>query len=741
MKRPTGFATVRRSMRRFATWTTGHRKTVIIGWIVALIGFAMLAGSVGSDFSEEFKLPSSDSQEAFDLLEHKFPQQSGVTAEIVYKAPAGADSAAVKKKMEGVFSEAEELPHVSEVASPYESGGAAAISKDGEIAYATVQYDTTTDKLEKDDIKKLVAMGRAADGDGLQVAVGGAPIEEVRSEEEGGDSSFAIGLLAAVIILLLTFGSVVARGQPLLTARFALGVGLSLVTLGTHVFDTAEFAPQLAAMIGLGVGIDYALFILTRFRNGLDEGMESRDAAIAAVDTAGRAVLFAGVTVIISLMGMLLLGISFLYGVAMSAALAVLFTMIAALTLLPALLTIAGRRVDRLRIPGLGKREPSTAEDTRWFRWSREIQRRPVLSALLSGGLLIALCIPTLSLRLGSNDAGTDPAGSSTREAYDLLAEGFGPGFNGPFQMVAALPGKGEDQALVTLRKTLKNEEGVAKVTSITLNPAENTGVFQLYPTTSPQSADTTALLDHIRNDVLPPIEQKTGAQLHVGGITAIFEDFGDAISEKLPLFIGVVVLLSALLLMIVFRSVLVPLKAMVMNLLSIGAAFGLIVAVFQWGWGASIIGVDGTGPIISFFPVFLFAIVFGLSMDYEVFLMSRIHEEWEHSHDATASVTRGLALTGRVITAAAAIMVTVFASFMIGEDRIIKLFGLGLASAVFIDAVIIRSVLVPAVMQLFGKSAWWLPDWLDRILPRLHVEPAEGDPAPTGEHPVIESA
>jgi RND superfamily putative drug exporter len=727
-------------MRRFATWCTGHRKTVIIGWIVALIGVGMISSSVGSDFTEEFKLPSSDSQEAFDLLEERFPQQSGVTAEIVYKAPAGADSPAVKKKMEGVFAEAAKLPHVSEVASPYASGGTAAISKDGEIAYATVQYDVTTDKLEKDDIKKLLAIGRAANSDELQVEVGGAPIEEVRSEEEG-DSSFAIGLLAAVIILLLTFGSVVAMGLPLLTALFALGVGLSLVTLGTHVFDTAEFAPQLAAMIGLGVGIDYALFILTRFRNGLDEGLESRQAAIAAVDTAGRAVLFAGITVIISLMGMLLLGISFLYGVAMSAAIAVLFTMIAALTLLPALLTIAGKRVDRLRIPGLGKRVPSTAEDTRWFRWSREIQRRPVLSAVLSGGLLLLLCVPTLSLRLGSNDAGTDPAGSSTREAYDLLAEGFGPGFNGPFAMVAALPGKGEDQALITLRKTLKNEEGVAKVTAITLNPAKDTGVFQLYPTTSPQSADTTKLLDHIRGDVLPSIEQQTGAQMHVGGITAIFEDFGDAISEKLPLFIGVVVLLSALLLMIVFRSILVPLKAMVMNLLSIGAAFGLIVAVFQWGWGASIIGVDGTGPIISFFPVFLFSIVFGLSMDYEVFLMSRIHEEWENSHDATMAVTRGLALTGRVITAAAAIMVTVFASFMIGDDRIIKLFGLGLASAVFIDAVIIRSVLVPAIMQLFGKSAWWIPDWLDRILPRLHVEPAEGDPSPTGEHPVVESA
>jgi RND superfamily putative drug exporter len=728
-------------MRRFATWTTGHRKTVIIGWIVALIGVGILSSSVGSDFSEEFKLPSSDSQEAFELLENRFPQQSGVTAEIVYKAPAGADSPAVRKKMEGVFAEAEKLPHVSEVASPYASGGAGAISKDGEIAYATVQYDVSTDKLEKSDIKKLISIGEAANGEDLKVAVGGSPVEEVRGEEEEGDSSFAIGLLAAVVILLLTFGSAVAMGLPLITALFALGVGISVITIGTHVFDTANFAPQLAAMIGLGVGIDYALFILTRFRNGLDEGLESRDAAIAAVDTAGRAVLFAGITVIISLMGMLLLGISFLYGVAMAAAIAVLFTMIAALTLLPALLTIAGKRVDRLRIPGLGKREPSTAEDTRWFRWSREIQRRPVLSAILSGGLLLLLCVPTLSLRLGSNDAGTDPAGSSTREAYDLLAEGFGAGYNGPFVMAAALPEKGNDESLVVLHKALEGEEGVAKLTSITLNPAENTGVFQVYPTTSPQSKETTALLDHIRGDVIPPIEQKTGAQLHVGGITAIFEDFGDAISEKLPLFIGVVVLLSALLLMIVFRSILVPLKAMVMNLLSIGAAFGLIVAVFQWGWGASIIGVDGTGPIISFFPVFLFSIVFGLSMDYEVFLMSRIHEEWENSHDATESVTRGLALTGRVITAAAAIMVTVFASFMLGEDRIIKLFGLGLASAVLIDAVIIRSVLVPAIMQLFGKSAWWIPDWLDRILPRLHVEPAEGDPAPTGEHPVVASA
>ena len=720
-------------MRSFATWITGHRKTVIAAWIVALIGVGFLASSAGSAFSEEFKLPSSDSQEAFELLENKFPAQSGETAQIVFKADAGAESPAVKQRMESLFAEAEDLKHVSEVASPYESGGAGAVSDDGKIAYATVQFDVTSNKLVDGEAKELVEMTEAANGDGVQVEIGGNPIEEVRAEEEQ-DASFAVGLLAAIVVLLITFGSAVAMGLPIVTALFALGVGLSVVTLGTHVFDTAEFAPQLALMIGLGVGIDYALFIVTRFRNALQMGAEPREAAVLAIDTAGRAVMFAGITVIIALMGMWLLGISFLYGVAMAAAIAVLFTMIAALTLLPALLSLVGRRIDKLRIPGYGRRA-GVDETGWWFRWSKRIQRHPVHWALLSGLLLIALCILTLSLRLGTNDAGTDPAGSTTKEAYDLLAEGFGPGFNGPFAMVSELPAKGEDQALQQLKQTLEGEEGVAAVTDVTLNPEENTGVFQVYPTTSPQSAETTDLLDHIRGSVIPEIEEETGTTIHVGGINAIFEDFGQAISEKLPLFIGVVVLLSALLLMIVFRSVLVPLKAVVMNLLSIGAAFGLIVAVFQWGWGASLIGVDGTGPIISFFPIFLFAIVFGLSMDYEVFLMSRIHEEWEHTHDATRAVTQGLALTGRVITAAAAIMVTVFASFMLGDDRIIKLFGLGLAAAVFIDAVIIRSVLVPAIMQILGRRAWWFPSWLD-WLPKLHVEPET--PPTTGEHETV---
>jgi putative drug exporter of the RND superfamily len=717
-------------MRSFATWITGHRKTVVIGWILALIVIGVISGSVGADFSEEFKLPASDSKEAYDLLEDRFPAQSGTTIQIAYKAEDGVESPAVKREMEAVFKKVEGFPHVSEVASPYREGGAAAISDNGKIAYATVQFDVFDNKLDKEKTRELIDVAQAPAGNGLDVQLGGTPVAE--ATQEGGDSSFGIGLLAAMIILLITFGSVVAMGLPILTALFALGVGISLIALGTHVFNTANFAIVLAAMIGLGVGVDYALFILTRFLNGLDEGLEKQEAAIKAVNTAGRAVLFAGLTVIISLLGMFLLGLSFLYGVAMAAALAVLFTMIAALTLLPALLAMAGNWVNRLRIPGLGRGARSIDENSWWFRWSRRIQRRPVLAAVLSGGFLLILCIPTLSLRLGTNDAGTEPANKTTRQAYDLLAEGFGPGFNAPFVMVASLPAKGEDKALTELKKQLEGEEGVAETTAISLNPAENTGVFQVYPTTSPQSEATTDLLDHIRGSVIPPIEASTGAQLHVGGVNAIFEDFGEAISEKLPLFIGVVVLLSALLLMAVFRSVLVPLKAIVMNLLSIGAAFGIVVAVFQWGWGASVIGVDNTGPIVSFFPIFLFAIVFGLSMDYEVFLMSRIHEEWEHTHEPTESVTRGLALTGRVITAAAVIMVTVFASFMLGDERVIKLFGLGLSVAVLLDAIVIRTVLVPAIMQLFGRSAWWFPDWLGRILPKLAVESGEADHAVT---------
>ncbi len=416
-------------MRRLGNWCTTHRKTVILSWIAALLAVGFAAGSAGSSFSENFELPSSDSQRAVEMLEDRFPAQSGETATIVFRASGGVAAPQVRRRMSATFAEIEEVPHVSGVSSPYE--GAAAVSRDGEIAYATVQFDEHGEEIGKENVERVADIAQGADGAGLQVELGGQPIEEMRQEE--GDASFAIGLLAAVFILLLTFGSAVAMGLPILTALFALGVGLGLVTLGTHVFATANFAPQLAAMIGLGVGIDYALFILTRFRNGLDEGLEPQPAAVRAIDTAGRAVLFAGTTVIISLLGMLLLGVTFLYGVAIAAALAVLMTMIAALTLLPALLAIAGRRVDRWRIPGLGKRRPlDELQLSRWYRWSETIQRHPVVAMLLSGGLLVILCIPALSLRLGSSDAGSDPAGTTTRQAYDLLATASARASTGP---------------------------------------------------------------------------------------------------------------------------------------------------------------------------------------------------------------------------------------------------------------------------------------------------------------------
>ena len=536
------------------------------------------------------------------------------------------------------------------------------------------------------------------------------------------------------MILLLTFGSVVAMGLPIITALVALGTGLSLVTLATHVFDTSNFTPALAAMIGLGVGIDYALFIVTRFRAGLRDGLDVDDAVLNAMDTSGRAVLFAGATVVIALLGMFALGVSFLYGPAVASSLAVLLTMTASLTLLPAMLSKIGRRVDRWRVPGFGRQKP--AGTGFWYRWSRLIQRRPWPAAIVSAALLIVLAIPVFSIQLGSADAGTDPSSTTTRRAYDLLAAGFGAGFNGPLQIVAELPRQGAVAGLPALRAAVARQPGVVRVTPARVNPAGNTALLLAYPTTSPQSVKTKDLVDRLRSDTIPAIARTTGIRAHVGGTTAIFEDFAAYLNSKLPLFIGIVVALSALLLMVVFRSVLVPLKAVAMNLLSIGASFGVVVAIFQWGWLAGVVGVDRTAPIQAFLPVMVFAIVFGLSMDYEVFLMSRIHEEWVRGRNASEAVASGLANTGRVITAAATIMVCVFASFALGDDLTVKLFGIGLAVAVFLDAFVIRTALVPAIMYLLGEKAWWLPRWLDRVLPRVGVEPSPDALAERAEPP-----
>jgi len=724
-------------MRRLAAWCVRHRRITVLGWIAILVVSALAAGAAGATFKSNFDLPSSDSQRALDLLKTRFPGQSGDNATIVFHTtPAPVTQPAVRARMQAMFARVATLPHVRGVVSPYapaRAGGGAAIAPDGHTAFGTVQFDRRAINLPKSAVLSVIDTARGAGGDGIQVELGGTTIQNAQRTDRQGASE-GIALLAAIVILLLTFGSVVAMGLPIITALVALGTGLSLVTLATHIFDTSNFTPALAAMIGLGVGIDYALFIATRFRAGLRDGLDVDDAVLNAMDTSGRAVLFAGATVVIALLGMFALGVSFLYGPAVASSLAVLLTMTASLTLLPAMLSKIGRRVDRWRVPGFGRQKP--AGTGFWYRWSRLIQRRPWPAAIVSAALLIVLAIPVFSIQLGSADAGTDPSSTTTRRAYDLLAAGFGPGFNGPLQIVAELPRQGAVAGLPALRAAVARQPGVVRVTPARVNPAGNTALLLAYPTTSPQSVKTKDLVDRLRTDTIPAIARTTGIHAHVGGTTAIFEDFAAYLNSKLPLFIGIVVALSALLLMAVFRSVLVPLKAVAMNLLSIGASFGVVVAIFQWGWLAGVIGVDRTAPIQAFLPVMVFAIVFGLSMDYEVFLMSRIHEEWVRRRNASEAVASGLANTGRVITAAATIMVCVFASFALGDDLTVKLFGIGLAVAVFLDAFVIRTALVPAIMYLLGEKAWWLPQWLDRVLPRVGVEPSPDALAEPAELP-----
>ncbi len=730
-------------MLKLARWSTSHRKYVLLGWIVLLIAVNAFAQSAGTSYSNNFTLPNSDAQRASDLLARSFPAQAGDRDTIVYAVSSGTiEDRAVRARMSAMFARVAKLPHVAAVISPY--AGAAAgksVSADRKIAFATVVFNEKANNLPKSAAERVVSTARAAGRAGLQVELGGQAIEA--TEQAGFGISTAVGLLAAIVVLLLTFGSLIAMGLPIVTALFGLGTGLGAIALFTHVVDTPNFSSELAAMIGLGVGIDYALFILTRFREAyITPGPtfgDARESVIRSMDTAGRAVLFAGCTVVIALLGMMLLGVDFLYGVAISASIGVLLVMLASLTLLPALLTITGARLARpgrrarRRAAKAAEQEPAAladgntfvAEDPAasgaWLRWSMFVERRPRTIVAVSAIVMLAIAAPATALRLGSSDASNDPSTQTTHKAYELLARGFGEGFNGPLLVVAKLPPGGQ-AAAGSLASAIAVTPGVVSVAPPKVNPAGNVATITVYPRSSPQAYATTQLVHRLRERVVPPIERRTAATAYVGGVTAGSVDFANTLGHKLPLFIGVVVLLSALLLMIVFRSLVIPLQAAVMNLLSIGAALGVIVAIFQWGWLGSLLGVQ-QGPIESFIPVMLFAIVFGLSMDYEVFLVSRIHERWAHTRDNSRSVAEGLALTGRVVTAAAAIMVCVFLSFMLGEDRVIKEFGLSLASAVFLDALVVRCLLLPAVLHLIGSRTWALPGWLDRALPRVNIE------------------
>jgi RND superfamily putative drug exporter len=740
-------------MLKLARWSTTHRKYVVVGWVLLLLVVNAIARQAGTTYSNNFTLPNSDSQRASDLLAHSFPQQAGDRDTIVYSVASGSVlDPQVRARMEAVFARVARLPHVASVQSPYSASAVGrAISANRKIAFATVVFNEKANLLPKSAAERVVSAARAAAQPGLDVELGGFAIEE--TEQTGFGVSTAVGLAAAIVVLLLTFGSLTAMGLPIATALAGLGTGLGLIALFTHVVDTPNFSSELAAMIGLGVGIDYALFILTRFREAYATPgptfENARESVVRAIDTAGRAVLFAGTTVVIALLGMMLLGVSFLYGVALSASIGVLMVMLGSLTLLPALLTIAGPRVAAKRRPRRGRSDPLASDATAtassaWLRWSAIVERRPRTIALASATLMLAIAAPAIALRLGSSDASNDPAGQTTHRAYELLARGFGEGFNGPLQVVAKLPhqrpavltvrapngasqstqlaGSPAPPELEELRTAIAATPGVLAVAPPRISPNGQVATLTAYPSSSPQAYATTQLVSKLRSHVIPPIADRTGMNVYVGGVTAGAIDFANVLSHKLPLFIGVVVLLSALLLLVVFRSVVIPLQAACMNLLSIGAALGVIVAIFQWGWLDGLMGTQ-KGPIESFIPVMLFAIVFGLSMDYEVFIVSRIHERWTQTREHARSVAEGLALTGRVVTAAAAIMVCVFLSFMLGENRVIKEFGLSLATAVFLDAIVIRCLLLPATLHLIGSRTWWLPSGLARRLPRINVE------------------
>ena len=746
-------------------------------WLPLLIGLSAISGALKPDYHTDFTQPDSESKQVQDGFARAGDKTAdGIPAQIVFTAPQGVEDPAVKAAMTSFFADVAKFPGIK-VTSPYDELGAAQISTSKPIAFAdlTVGKRTQTEFLAvASDIK---ARGEEVKVSGLTVEYGGQIFNAIKFPE-----SELLGLLAAVIILLIAFGSVLAMGLPVGTAIFGLGVSVGLIGIASHGFSMPDFAPQMAAMIGLGVGIDYALFIVSRYREGLHNGLDPEAAVMDAIDSSGRAVLFAGITVMISLLGLMAMGLAFVNGLAISGAAAVLVMMVAALTLLPALLGFVGTKIDNtsrsagiavgvfvgialvgvfakklgpalgvaallaiivmgagylpfghaLRRP-LRHRAPKPRDQRFWYRWSRVIQHRP-WPAFFGGALaLLILASPLLSINLGFTDAGVLKKNQTTRRAFDLVAEGFGPGFSGPLALISADPAMTAD--LVTkVDGVLKSDPGVAFATpGRRLVGADGTPVspvtwsWVVFPTTSAQNQQTRDLVNRLRGSELDSV----GAEVLVGGFTAGGIDFSTYIAGRLPILIGAVLILSFLLLMAVFRSILVPIKAVIMNLLSIGASYGVIVAIFQWGWLKSAIGVEQTGPIEPWVPMMLFAIVFGLSMDYEVFLLSRMKEEFVRTGDNGTAVADGLAATARVITAAAIIMVCVFSAFVLGDDRNLKLFGLGLAAAVFVDATLVRMVLVPATMELLGARNWWFPKSLDRFLPKINVE---GHHAPEDE-------
>ncbi len=701
-----------------------NRRKVLLAWLVAVVALFAVGKIAGGQFVDKFAVPGVESQKATDLLTKSFPSQAGGSAQVVFHAKSG--TLADAGNASAVSAALASIGGIDHVTDPIPTTQTMAVSKDGTIALATVRFDEKATELPKSVYHELKTVVAPAAASGVQVEFGGElPQVAERSNASGAEG---IGLLAAMVILLFAFGSVIAMGLPIATAIFGLGAGIATITFISAFIDVPSTVSALATMLGLGAGIDYALFIITRHRAGLHRGLTVEDAAGRAIATAGQAVMIAGGTVVIAICGLAVAGIPFVTFMGFGAAIVVIIMVIAALTLLPALIGFAGHNIDRFGVPGMKRvSETSTRNDDGhyhgWAKWAHHVSAHPV--RYLIGGLVVVLtmALPLFSMRLGQTDASQNPTSSTLRRSYDLLAEGFGPGFNGPLVLAVDLGTPPNAAALDAISKAVTADPDVVQVAPPILGPDGTTAVIQVTPTSAPQDAATSELVNRLRSDVLPPAVSDTNAQVYVGGQTAVFIDLSERVAARLPLFIGCIVGLSFVLLMIVFRSILVPLKAAIMNLLSIGAAYGVIVAVFQWGWGASLFGVHESLPIVSFIPMFMFAILFGLSMDYEVFLLSRIRESYNHNHDNTESVVDGITSTARVITSAALIMISVFISFVFGGDATIKMIGLGLATAVFVDATIIRMVLVPATMRLLGDANWWIPKRLDRMIPNLDIE------------------
>ena len=716
-------------MKSLARFAVRHRWYVLIVWILLFVGISAVSSSVGSAYKNNFSLPNTNSILATKLLQSGFKAKSGDVDQIVFHATSGTletDRAAINTMLGKVAM----LPEVAKggVVSPFcdtvgaMCPGALQMNKSGTIAYATVNFTKYAQALDIPKIKAVQTTAENIASKQLEVVFGGPAFGQLNSPK--GSPGELGGLIATAIVLLLAFGSFFAMLLPLGIALFALVIAGGATTLLSHALSIADFAPILGSLIGLGVGIDYALFIVTRSRQNLKQGMSVEDSIISSINTSGRAVLFAGITVCIALLGMLVLGFSFLNGVGISAALTVVITMTASLTLLPSLLGFQKFRVlsrkERRSLKNSGPESVVPAGG--WQRWSAFVARRPKVLSLAAIAAILLVSVPVLSLQLGSSDQGTDPAGSTTRMAYDYLAQGFGPGFNGPLSVVGAIHNANDVASLNALAASLKTDPGIAEVLPVFVNPRGTVGLITVISKTSPQSSATNHLIDSIRNVYIPKATMSSGTHIYVGGQTAVIKDFANILDSKIPLFLTVIVILGCLLLMVAFRSVLVPLVAAAMNLLAVAASFGLVVAVFQWGWGSSLIHA-GTGPVEAFLPVIMIAILFGLSMDYQVFLVSRMHEEWVNTGDNELAIERGQANTGRIITAAALIMISVFFSFAFGGQRVIAEFGIGLGGAVLLDAFILRTILVPAIMHAIGKANWWMPKWLDRIVPHVAVE------------------